>query len=192
MHQQLLEGITFPYDDATRRKLLILYKQKESLLDSEIVQEHLLSQPLLGIVLLLFAVLSLTTFLFAIIFIACRALGNCGAKRYQPHPTNGRRYVFYLALIILSWVGLAGATIHFITAGAELWNLPIDSEDDAEHNSLVRLKYQRHAILMSSQRVVAVILAQFWFLRQHCHCHSREATSPYLLFLARPAVSIIS
>ncbi|KAL6734556.1 hypothetical protein Aduo_005083 [Ancylostoma duodenale] len=146
MHQQLLEGITFPYDDATRRKLLILYKQKESLLDSEIVQEHLLSQPLLGIVLLLFAVLSLTTFFFAIIFIACRALGNCGAKRYQPHPTNGRRYVFYLALIILSWVGLAGATIHFITAGAELWNLPIDSEDDAEHNSLVRLKYQRHAV----------------------------------------------
>ncbi|EYC42420.1 hypothetical protein Y032_0531g3012 [Ancylostoma ceylanicum] len=146
MQQQLLEGITFPYDDATRRKLLILYKQKESLLDTEIVQEHLLSQPLLGIVLLLFAVLSLTTFLFAIIFIACRALGNCGAKRYQPHPTNGRRYVFYLALIILSWIGLAGATIHFISAGAELWNLPISGEDDADRSSLLRLQYQRHVV----------------------------------------------
>ncbi|WKX93002.1 hypothetical protein Q1695_010768 [Nippostrongylus brasiliensis] len=54
-----------------------------TLLDAEILQEHLVSQPLLCAVLLFFAFLSLFTFLFSIIFVACRALGNCGAKRYQ-------------------------------------------------------------------------------------------------------------
>ncbi|KAK6047921.1 hypothetical protein COOONC_14574 [Cooperia oncophora] len=80
---QLLDGITFPYDDATRRHLLTVYRQKQSFLDGEIVQEHLLSQPLLCAVLIVFAIISLGTFLFSVIFVACRALGNCGAKRYQ-------------------------------------------------------------------------------------------------------------
>ncbi|WKX93004.1 hypothetical protein Q1695_010768 [Nippostrongylus brasiliensis] len=102
---RFLDIITFPYDDATRRHLLAFYKQKGTLLDAEILQEHLVSQPLLCAVLLFFAFLSLFTFLFSIIFVACRALGNCGAKRYQAHPTNGRRYALYLPLLIVSWIG---------------------------------------------------------------------------------------
>ncbi|VDO19153.1 unnamed protein product [Heligmosomoides polygyrus] len=96
------------------------------MLDSEIVQEHLLNQPLLCVVLLAFVALSLGTFLFSIIFTACRALGNCGAKRYQAHPTNGRRYSLYLPLLIISWVGLAGATIHLLTSGASYWQQGAD------------------------------------------------------------------
>ncbi|KAK5973408.1 hypothetical protein GCK32_019843, partial [Trichostrongylus colubriformis] len=119
---QLLDSITFPYDDATRRHLLSIYRQKQSFLDGEIVQEHLLSQPLLCAVLLLFLVFSLATFLFSVIFVACRALGNCGAKRYQVHPTSVRRYSLYLPLLIVSWIGLAAATIHFLTSGATYWN----------------------------------------------------------------------
>ncbi|XGW10991.1 hypothetical protein V3C99_012468 [Haemonchus contortus] len=119
---QLLDGITFPYDDATRRHLLAVYRQKQSFFDGEIVQEHLLSQPLLCTVLLLFAIISLATFLFSVLFVACRALGNCGAKRYQAHPTSGRQYSLYLPLLVVSWIGLAVATIHFLSSGASYWN----------------------------------------------------------------------
>ncbi|CAJ0606756.1 unnamed protein product [Cylicocyclus nassatus] len=150
MQQELLDCITFPYDDATRRKLLILYKQKESLFDGEILQEHLLSQPLLGVFLLLFAIFSLGSFVFAIIFIACRALGNCGAKRYQTHPTKGKRYVLFLVMVIISWVGLAGATVHFLTSAIALWNPPLD----VDTNEVPDLHHQSggHAALQRDRR----------------------------------------
>lgn len=47
-------------------------------------------------------------------------------SQFQAHPTNGRRYSLYLPLLIISWVGLAGATIHLLTSGASYWQQGAD------------------------------------------------------------------
>uniref|UniRef100_A0A1I7XIK8 Mucin-5AC-like n=1 Tax=Heterorhabditis bacteriophora TaxID=37862 RepID=A0A1I7XIK8_HETBA len=81
--QEFLDIITFPYDDETKRHLISFYKYKETLLDPDLIHEHLVNQPVLGVALLFLSFVGSSIFLFSVVFISCRALGKCGAKRYQ-------------------------------------------------------------------------------------------------------------
>lgn len=49
----------------------------------DLLEEHLVNQPLLGCFILFLFFLTAVSLIFAIVFVACRALGHCGSKRYQ-------------------------------------------------------------------------------------------------------------
>ncbi|CAI4223125.1 unnamed protein product [Auanema sp. JU1783] len=98
-------------------------------------------QPVLAVIILSLTLVSFMILLFSIIFIGCRALGKCGAKRYQPHPTSGRHYSAHLVVFLCSWFLMATASSYYAYCGLHLWNIRpsvIQTSTSSEHQNAIQ------------------------------------------------------
>ncbi|CAD6197005.1 unnamed protein product [Caenorhabditis auriculariae] len=118
----LLDLLALQHDESTAHALLANFWKSETLLDSSVVETHVVNQPILAATLLLLLLFACFLFAFSIIFVSCRMVGRCGAQRYQAHPTSGKHYAFHLGLFSVSWLLMAAASLYFVMSGASLWN----------------------------------------------------------------------
>ncbi|EGT32283.1 hypothetical protein CAEBREN_28457 [Caenorhabditis brenneri] len=139
MASYILNALTLRHDhDAAERTLHHFWDTKD-LLDSDLIEEHIASQPLLAASLFSLVACSIGLIIFAIVFLTCRFRGQCGSQKYQEYPSNSTNYAIYLMLFFISWLIVTSAAAYFVLAGIGFWSEKLDARRPFANASLVRL-----------------------------------------------------
>ncbi|EGT41385.1 hypothetical protein CAEBREN_23429 [Caenorhabditis brenneri] len=136
MASYILNALTLRHDhDAAERTLHHFWDTKD-LLDSDLIEEHIASQPLLAASLFSLVACSIGLIIFAIVFLTCRFRGQCGSQKYQEYPSNSTNYAIYLMLFFISWLIVTSAAAYFVLAGIGFWSEKLDARRSFANASL--------------------------------------------------------
>ncbi|CAI2323818.1 unnamed protein product [Caenorhabditis sp. 36 PRJEB53466] len=123
-----------------------IFDPEKDLFDSDLIEEHIGSQPLLAASLFSLIACSFGLVVFAVIFLTCRLRGQCGSQKYQEYPSNSTNYAIYLMLFFISWIIVTSASAYFVLAGAGFWSEKLDARKPALKFSNSSIRLSRSAI----------------------------------------------